>query len=68
MIRPLLGFAALGLAGLVVWKFFWAFLLPVAAVVLGLAFTVLKIALLVALAYLAYRFIRRVTANGAPAA
>lgn len=68
MFRPLLGFAALGLASLVAWKFFWAFLLPVVAIVFGLLLTVLKIAVMVALLYLAYRFFRRMANNGAQAA
>lgn len=60
MLRPIVTLAALGVAGIVVWKLLWGLLLPIVAVALGLVFTVLKLALVAFLVYVAYRLFQKV--------
>ena len=59
MLRPIVTLAALGVAGIVVWKLLWGLLLPIVAVALGLVFTVLKLALVAFLVYVAYRLFQK---------
>ena len=54
--KPLFAVAALGVAGFALWKLAATFLLPVVGIVLGLLF---KIALVIAIAWVALWFFRR---------
>ncbi|HEX9582372.1 MAG TPA: hypothetical protein VF970_14810 [Gemmatimonadales bacterium] len=60
MLRPVVTLAALGVVGVVAWKLLWGLVLPFVAIALGLVFTVLKLALVAFLIYLAYRLFQRV--------
>jgi len=60
MMRPLVTFAALGLAGVVAWKLLWGLLLPLVAVALGAAVFVVKIALAAFMFFLAYKLFQKV--------
>ncbi|MBI3982252.1 MAG: hypothetical protein HY337_05030 [Gemmatimonadetes bacterium] len=59
MLRPLVTLAALGVAGVVVWKLLWGLVLPFIAIALGAVFLVLKIALVALLLYVAYRLFQK---------
>lgn len=58
MLRSLLALAAVGVAGVVVWKLVWVLLLPMLFGFLALA---IKIALIGALVYVLYRVFRSAT-------
>lgn len=59
VVRALMGVAAVGVLGVVLWKVLWVMLLPLFATVLGVFITVLKFALIGAAVYVAYRLYRR---------
>jgi hypothetical protein len=59
MLRPVLIIGAVGVGGYVAWQIFWAFILPLLGAVLGFLWLVLKIALLVGLAYWIYRMLMK---------
>jgi hypothetical protein len=58
MLKSLLALAAVGVAGVVVWKLVWVLLLPMLFGFLALA---IKIALIGALVYVLYRVFRSAT-------
>jgi len=60
MMRPLVTLAAVGLAGVVVWKLLWGLLLPLVAVAIGAALFIVKIALAAFLLFLAYKLFQKV--------
>ena len=59
MNRPLLTVAAVGVAGFAVWKLASVLLLPLVGALLGLLFTVLKVAAIGGLIWFAYWLITR---------
>ena len=59
MSHPVLKFAAAGFLGLALWKIASILLLPFLASLLGIFFTVVKVALLVGLVFLVYRWFRK---------
>ena len=58
MLRSLLTLAAVGVAGIVVWKLVWVLLLPM---VFGLLALAIKVALIGALVYVLYRVFKSAT-------
>ena len=58
MLKPILGFAALGVAGIL--------LLPVIGIILGFVFTLLKIALVIFLIWLAFKMFEKMTKPRGP--
>ena len=65
MLRPVLIVGAVGVGGYVVWQLFWTFILPLLGVVLGFVWMVVKIGLLVGLAYWIYRMLMKGVAKKA---
>lgn len=59
MMRPLFTLAAAGVVGIALWKILSILLMPIAGVLFGLFFLVLKIGLLVALVMFALWLFRR---------
>lgn len=58
MFKPILTVAALGVAGIIVWKFAWGLLFPVVGVAVSLAVWAIKLALLALVVYVIYRIVR----------
>jgi threonine/homoserine/homoserine lactone efflux protein len=58
MLKPILGFAALGVAGIL--------LLPVIGIILSFVFTLLKIALVIFLIWLAFKMFEKMTKPRGP--
>lgn len=61
--KPLFAFAAIGVAGLALWKVAGALLFPLVGALLGLLF---KVALIVALVWFALWFFRRKDSGATP--
>lgn len=59
MWKPILGVAAAGVGGYVIWQVVWTFLLPILGAVLGFLWVALKIGLVALLIYWAYRMITK---------
>jgi uncharacterized membrane protein len=59
MLRPLLVVGAVGVGGYVVWQILTAFLFPLLGAFLGFLWMILKVVLLIALAYAIYRLIMK---------
>lgn len=59
MVKPVLQLAAAGVIGVVVWKVLSFLLLPLLGTFLGFLFTIVKVALIVGLVFLAIWFIRK---------
>ncbi len=57
--RAMIGVAAVGVFGVVIWKVLWVLLLPLFATVVGVMITVLKFALIGAAVYVVYRLYRK---------
>lgn len=68
MLKPVLGFAATGLAAMILWKLMVLFLLPLFGVALAVVFTLIKIGLIVAAVAFAIWLFRRVGRREASAA
>lgn len=66
MLKPILTFAALGVAGIVAWNLAWVVLVPIFGVVLGFVVTLLKIALVIFLIWLAYKMFEKMTKPRGP--
>jgi hypothetical protein len=64
MMRPLVALATAGIVGIALWKILSILLLPIAGVLLGLLFTLLKVGLLVALVIFALWLFRRKEKGG----
>lgn len=60
-VRALIGVAAAGAIGVIVWKVLWVMLLPLFAALLGFLMTAFKVALIVGLIYILYRLYRKLT-------
>ena len=67
MHKPLLTIAAVGVAGFAVWKLAAVLFLPLVGALLGFAFTLLKVAVIAALIWLAFKFITRKKDDGGEA-
>ena len=60
MLRPVLTLAAVGLAGLAIWKILWLLLLPLVGTLFGLAMVGVKFLLFALVVFALYRlFFRR---------
>ena len=69
MHKPILALAAVGVAGFALWKLAAVLLLPLVGTLLGFVFTILKVAAIAALIWLAFKFItRKKDEGGEPAA
>lgn len=66
MLKPILTFAALGVAGVIAWNILWVVLFPLFGIALGFLFTLLKIALVIFLVYLAYKLFEKLTKPRGP--
>lgn len=62
MLKPVLGVAALGLAGFLIYKALWVLVLPLVALAAGILITVLKVALIVLLVWVGYKIFKKVMA------
>lgn len=60
MLRPVLTLAAIGLAGIAIWKVLWLLLLPLVGTLLGLAMVGVKVLLFALVVFALWRlFFRR---------
>lgn len=64
MMKPLVTLATAGIVGIALWKVLSILLLPIAGVLFGLLFTLLKVGLLVALVAFAVWLFRRKEKGG----
>lgn len=60
MLRPILTVAAVGLAGVAIWKLLWILVLPLVAGLFGFALLALKLVLVGLILWVAWRLVRRV--------
>ncbi|MGH7538540.1 MAG: hypothetical protein ACREMF_07900 [Gemmatimonadales bacterium] len=67
MLKPFLGVAAAGVLAVFVWKVLGFLLLPLLGTVLSLLFTLMKLAVVVALVWFFLRLFRKPTDGEAPA-
>jgi hypothetical protein len=58
MLRPILTLAAVGVAGVAIWKLLWLLLIPVFGALLGFAALAVKVALFVLIVWVLWRFVR----------
>jgi hypothetical protein len=61
MLRPVLTLAAVGLAGIAIWKVLWILLLPLFGALFGFVALALKIALFLIVVWVLFRMVRSFT-------
>jgi len=59
MLKPVFQLAAVGVLGFAAWKLFSFLLVPLFGTLLGLVFLVVKVALIVAVVYLVWRWLKK---------